>query len=72
MSLKRKMLSCACSFSAFALYELNVIDLMILICIVFSGSGKYGEADPQLVIAYWRYKSCQDFNIQLFEELVGR
>jgi len=35
MSFRFKILSCAYSFSAFDLYELNVINLIILFCIVF-------------------------------------
>jgi len=44
MSLRCKILSCAYSFSAFAQYELNVINLIILVHI-FVGLSKYGEAD---------------------------
>ena len=52
MSLIFKILSCAHSFSAFDLYELNVINLIILFCIVFIVLSKYVDADPQLLIAY--------------------
>jgi len=52
MSLRCKVLSCAYIFSAFALYELNVLNLINLFCIMFIGLSKYGEADPQLVTAY--------------------
>jgi len=29
---------------------------MILLCIDFIGLSKFVEADPQLVIAYWRWE----------------
>jgi len=48
MSLRFKILSCAYSFSAFNLYELNVINLIILFCIVFIVLSKSVDADPQL------------------------
>ena len=52
MSFRFKILSCAYSFSAFDLYELNVINLIILFCIVFIVLSKYVDAEPQLLIPY--------------------
>ena len=54
MSFRFKILSCAYSFSVFDLYELNVINLIILFCIVFIVLSKYVGAEPQLLIPYWR------------------
>jgi len=58
MSYRFKILSCAYSFSAFDLYELNVINLIILFCIVFIVLSKYVHAEPQLLIPYWRKIFC--------------
>ena len=44
--LRFKILSCAYSFSAFDLYELNVINLIILFCFVFVVLSKCVDADP--------------------------
>jgi len=52
MSLRSTILSCEYSFLAFDLYELNVINLIILFCIAFIVLSKYVGADPQLLIAY--------------------
>jgi len=52
MSIGFKILSGTYSFSAFVLYELNVINLIVLFCIVFIVLSKYVDADPQLLIAY--------------------
>ena len=52
MSFRFKILNCAYSFSAFDLHELNVINLIILFCIVFIVLSKDVDADPQLLIAY--------------------
>jgi len=38
---------------------------MILLCIVFIGLSEDGEADPQPLIAYWRWYSILDHNILL-------
>jgi len=46
MSLRFKNLSFAYGFSAFALYELNVINPINLFCIVFIGLSEYDKADP--------------------------
>jgi len=52
--IKMQNLSPACSFSAFALHGLNVINLIILLYLVFNGFRRYGETYPQLAIANWR------------------
>ena len=52
MSFRFKILSFAYSFSAFDLYGLNEINLIILFCIVFIVLNKYVDAEPQLLIPY--------------------